>query len=239
MKMTFKKTVAAAVLAVSSVSVFAAISPDGREYYVTNLDANLRAVQGTLMQSFTGLKNSCGPSSLLFVSNHYVRNSTGSNSPNMATVSASQTTLKSIYTYLGLSSNSTTSLDQMNKVAKGKLGWTNTARMSYLSTVAQNMDNLTSYLTCETRALAVIRSGYSGNPIPGYDHIVIITAYKKQPDEYGRAWNDARNSRNQDTITYYEPYHGRTGTILRREVTSSGSTGAFNMVNFSFLAVGR
>ncbi len=233
------KTVVAAVLTALSFASLAETSPDGREYFVTNLDANLRAVQGSLTQSATGFNNSCGPTSLLFVSNHYVRNSTGKNSPNMATVSASQTTLRSVYSYLGLTSNSITDLDQIKAVARGKFGWANVARMNGSATVGQNMDNFMSYLIRDTPSLAVIRKGYGGNPIPGYDHIVVLTAYKKQTDEGGRAWNDKKNTRNLDTISYYEPFYGRTGTILRRDVTSGGSAGAFNMANFAFLALGR
>ena len=96
MKSFFKKTVAAAVLAGISFSSFAANNGVGG-YWVDNIIPNSWAVQNTLMQSVTGYNYSCGPTALLFVSNHYARKTTGKNSPNMSTVAASKSTIADIY----------------------------------------------------------------------------------------------------------------------------------------------
>lgn len=239
-KSNMKKIVVATILATISLFSFAANNGIGG-YWVNNIVPNVQAVQGTLMQSMTGANYSCGPTSLLFVSNHYRRIDTGQNSPNMSTVSASQNTLVGIYSYLGISYNNYngTTLDNMKSVAKYKFGWTNVVRMSASNNVTQNMDNLISYMDQNVPVLAVLRGGYAGNPVKPYDHIVVIFAYNRRTDEYGRAPLASNNTRNLDTIDWYEPYYGGQGTVLRKNVTSSGSTSAFNITNFSFLAVGR
>ncbi len=240
MKVTFKKILVAGIMATTSLFSFGANNGIGG-YWVNNIVPNAQAVQGTLMQRVTGANYSCGPTALLFVSNHYRRIDTGQNSPNMSTVAASQNTLAGIYSYLRMAYNNQngTSLDDMKSVAVGKFGWTNVARKSANNTVTQNMDSLINYLNQNVPVLAVLRGGYAGNPVKPYDHIVVITAYNRRTDEYGRAPLATNNTRNLDTIDWYEPYYGRQGTVLRKEVTSSGSTSAFNITNFSFLAVGR
>lgn len=232
-----KKTVAAAILAGFSLVANAANNGAGG-YWVNNIVPNAWAVQNTLMQSVTGANYSCGPTSLLFVSNHYRRLDTGSNSPNMNTVSASQNTLRDMYTYIGVSYNSSsgTSLDQIKAIARGKFGWANVARMDGTgsTTVAQNMDKLINYLDRDIPALGVIRAGSAGNPVGNFNHIVILYAYNRRTDEYGRAPLASNNTRNLDTIDWYEPYYGGQGTVLRKDVGTK-----FDMSYFSFLAVGR
>lgn len=236
----FKKTVVATVFATTSLFSFAANNGVGG-YWVHNIVPNAQAVQNTLMQNVTRANYSCGPTSLLFVSNHFRRLDTGQNSPNMSTVDASKRTLTDLYSYLGVPYNTSagTSLDQIKSIARNKFAWRNVARMSASNTVAQNMDNLVGYMNQNIPVLAVLRGGYAGNPAKPYDHIVIIFAYNRRTDEYGRTPLDTNNTRNLDTIDWYEPYYGRQGTVLRREVTSSGTTSAFNMANFAFLATGR
>lgn len=238
--MTFRKILVAGIMATTSLLSFSANNGVGG-YWVSNMVPNAQAVQSTLMQRATGANYSCGPTALLFVSNHYRRLDTGQNSPNMSTVTASKNTLAGIYSYLGISYNNPngTSLDHIKSVAKYKFGWTNVARMSASSTVIQNMDSLIGYMNQNVPVLAVLRASYAGNPAKPYDHIVIIYAYNRRKDEFGRAPLHPSNTRNLDTIDWYEPYDGKQGTVLRKEVTSSGSTSAFNITNFSFLAVGR
>lgn len=113
--------------------------------------------------------------------------------------------------------------------------------MSGSNTVSQNMDSLINYLSKDIPALAVIRGGYIGYPLTKgarIDHIVVIFAYNRMQDEFGRSAMDPKNTRNMDLLEYYEPFNGIMGTVRRKEVTSNGSTSAFNIANFSFLAVG-
>lgn len=231
------KTVAAAVLA--GVSLIAQAANNGvGGYWVDNIVPNAQAVQNTLMQSVTGANYSCGPTSLLFVSNHYQRIANGTNSPNMSTVTASRQTLTDMYKFIGVPYNSSagTSLDQIKSIAKNKFGWTNVFRMdgTGATSVAQNMENLIGYLNRNIPALAVIRAGSAGNPVGNFNHIVILYAYNRRTDERGRAPLDPANTRNLDTIDWYEPYYGGQGTVLRKDAGIK-----FDMSYFSFLTVGR
>lgn len=237
---TLKKILVAWIMATTSFFSFAASNGIGG-YWVHNIVPNAQAVQSTLMQSVTKANYACGPTSLLFVSNHYKRLDTGQNSLNMSTVDASKRTLGEIYKYLSLDYNisSGTSLDQIKAVAKGKYLWTNVYRASASNTVEQNMDSLIDYMNRNIPVLAVLRGSYVGNPVKPYDHIVIIFAYNRRTDELGRAPLDPKNSRKLDTIDWYEPYYGKQGTVLRQDVASTGSKSAFNITNFSFLATGR
>ncbi len=234
--MTFKKTVAAAVLAGVSSS-FAANNGVGG-YWVDNIIPNSWAVQNTLMQSVTGYNYSCGPTALLFASNHYTRKSTGKNSQNMSTVVASKNTIAGIYTFINVSLNSSlgTSIDQMKLVARNKFGWTNAVRMdgTGATSVAQNMDNLINDLNQDIPAMGVLKSTYVNNPVGKFDHIILLTAYNRRTDENGRAPFNTANTRNLDTIDWYDPYHGKQGSVLRKDWSS-----AFGMSYFSFVRLGR
>lgn len=237
MNAIFKKILPAIVFAGISFPSFAANNGIGG-YWVNNIVPNSWAVQNTLMQSVTGLNYSCGPTALLFVSNHYIRLSTGQNSPNMSTTVASKKTIGDIYIYIGVPYNSSggTTLDQMKLVARNKFGWTNVTRMdgTGATSVAQNMDNLVTSLSQDIPALGVLKAGYVSNPAGNFNHIVVLYAYNRKKDEYARAPLDPANTRNLDTIDWYEPYYGRQGTVLRKDWAT-----AFSMSHFSFLKVGR
>lgn len=237
MNTTFKKTVLAA--AIAGISFFSHSANNGvGGYWVNNIVPNSWAVQNTLMQSVTGANYSCGPTSLLFVSNHYRQLDTAQNSPNMSNIAASRQTLTDMYKYIGIPYNSSagTSLDNIKAIARGKFGWTNVARMygDGSVSVAQNMDKLIDYFDRNIPALGVIRANSAGNPVGGFNHIVVLYAYNKRTDEKGRPPLDPVNTRNLDTIDWYEPYYGRQGTVLRKDVSNK-----FDMAYFSFLAVGR
>lgn len=64
--------------------------------------------------------------------------------------------------------------------------------------------------------------------------MVVIYQYEKQNNEFGRAWNDANNTRNNDIISYYEPFDGYYRTVPRKEFSQ-----AFAMSNFSYLRLER
>lgn len=231
------KSVAAAVLAGLSFSTVAANNGVGG-YWVNNIIPNMQGVQTTLMQSATGLNYSCGPTSLLFVSNHHRRVLGGGNSPNMSTIPASKATIADIYTFIGVPNNSSngTKLEQMRDVARNKFGWTQVARMDGTggTSVTQNMDNLINYLNQDIPAMGVLKAGYPDNPVGNFDHIVVLWGYTRNKDEFGRAVFDPGNTRKNDTIHWYDPYYGRMGTVRRGDWSTS-----FNMSYFSFLKVGR
>lgn len=242
MKMIFKKILVAGTMATTSLFSFGANNGIGG-YWVHNLIPNVQAVQGTLMQSVTGANYSCGPTSLLFVSNHYRRIDTGQNSPNMSTVAASKSTLVDMYSFLNAkygdmpyNTRKGTEFFHLRYLARDKLGWTNTSRMFGDGTVTpeQNMDNLINFLNQNIPALGVLKGGSAGNPAGSYNHIVVLWGYTRNKDELGRAVFDPNNNRKNDTIHWYDPYYGKMGTVRRGDWSTS-----FDMAHFSFLKVGR
>ena len=108
--------------------------------------------------------------------------------------------------------------------------------MSASSRIKNNANQLFDDLSRGYPALAVLSKNYKYYPLPGkrIDHIIILYSYEKRNDEHGRHWNDANNSRNNDIISYYKPYFGYTGTVLRKELNQ-----AFNMTGFAYLRTGR
>lgn len=233
---TFIKTLVAGVIATVSLHAQSASNGVGG-YWVNNIVPNSQAVQNTLKQSSTGYTKSCGPTTLLFIHNHLSGQPGGF--ANFNIVAGSQAAVDSIYGYLGIPLNSYTSINQMKAVAKGKFGYTNSVRMPATNTLIQNMDKLIDYMNRDIPVITVLRGGYGKNPVGNYDHIAFIFAYNRMKDEYGRNPLDPLNTRNNDTISWYEPYYGTIGQTLRKEVTSSGSSSAFNIVNFSFVAIAK
>lgn len=240
----------------TSAAAFSANNGKGG-YWVADFNPNSWVVQSYLTQSVTGKNNSCGPTSLLFIDNHYIRKSSGSSPTYLLQVgtddpvasnpstNGTKAAINRLYDYLGQKRNTYTLLDQLKLIAKDKWGYTKTARMSGSATktgpsrLSINMDNLISYMNQDIPVLAILSGNYAKNPVGKYDHIVIIFAYNRRTDEFGRAPLDPANTRNLDTIDWYEPYYGKEGTTLRREVLADGSKSAFNIAHFSFLAVGK
>ena len=237
------KTVAAAVLAVSSVSVFSAVTADGKRFYVDNIIPNFQAVQDNLLQWKTGYNYSCGPTSLLFIDNHYVRKSTGNSPPHLRSLDEAKKAIGRIYTNIGISLNSSkgTELTQLRTIARDYWGYANTRRMDASAKPETNLDNLITTLRSDYPALATLNPAYKGYPLPGskIPHIVIIFAYNKQTDEFGRAWNHPQNTRKMDLIEYYEPYYGYMRTVPRKDVLLPAETRAFDLANFAYLQLGR
>lgn len=229
------KIIVATLFPVISCSAFAGLSADGRSFVVTNFFENATLVKPNLTQSVTGYNQGCGPTSLLFASNYYGWRSTGTQiSANMASITASKDTISGLYSYLGKTQNSITSLENLRDIARTKWGWTNVVRMAAANGVDSNVNTLMTALNADQLAVIPIAANYSGNPLPGYDHIVVIFGYSRETDELGRAWNDPNNSRKMDKIHWFEPYRGNTGSVFRKD-----AGGAFSAAGFSFLKIGR
>lgn len=241
------KSVAAAVtLAVSSTCVFSAVTADGKRFYVEGIIPNSQAIENNLLQLKTGYNNSCGPTALLFIDNHYVRRYTGSSPAHLLTLQLAKDSITRVYQRINvpLNHSSGTSLDQMATVAR-QWGYTNVRRRSASTAIDTNIDSLMDSLTHDRPALAILNGQYHGYPLGGakVDHIVIIFAYNKMSDEFGRAWNHPQNTRKMDLIEYYEPYYGYMRTLPRKDLFLPAVSGiqkrAFNITNFSYLQVGR
>jgi hypothetical protein len=205
-------------------------------YFVNGFVPNSQAVQENLLQYKTGKNNACGPTSLLFVDNHYVRQATGSIPSHLTSVALARDSVNRIYGHLGQTTNTVTTLDQLKWVAQYKWGYANVRRMSGAAgNRTFNLNQMETYLTNDWPILVVLNRNYSGFPIKSpIDHIAVVFAYNKMQDEFGRPWYDSNNTRNEDLIEYYEPYYGIMGSFRRRD-----SAVAVNLSEFSYLVVGR
>lgn len=232
------KAIAIGSIIATSTLAHAEFSGDNRIAFINQMPMSLQQIQGTLLQSVTNKRNSCGPTALLFISNHHRFVREGTNSPNMSSVTSSQRTLADMYSFIGKRDDSITSLDDLSKIAKQKFGWNNTKRMFASDGVYQNLNNLFTSLGKDYPVIAIVGARAPDYPLPEsktrIDHMVIIYQYAKQSDEKGRRWNDPNNTRNLDTITYYEPYYGRIKTVLRKDVSRT-----FNLAGFAYLQAGK
>lgn len=219
-----------------SWQVVAEISPEPGRFFVKDIVRNSRAVESTLLQHHTGYNNACGPTALLFIDNHYARKAPSGVSPSYTnSIALAKGALDRIYAQLKVGKNTATSLDQLRYIAKTQWGYANVIRMDATTSRYDNLNKLQAYVTMNVPTLIVLDATYSGYPLPGarVDHIVIVYAYQQMVDEYGRAITDAKNTRNNDIIEYYEPYYGIVGKFPRKD-----SAKAVKLTNFAFLAVG-
>ncbi len=204
-------------------------------FHVNGLYDYSENVKSALRQQATGASNSCGPTSLLFVNSYFSVKNTGIKPIFAENVPNAKSELSSLYSYIGQSYNTITSLNQLRDIAKYKWGWSRVHRMSTSSGINTNVEYLIDYLNNDIPALVVLSSYYSGNPTygtHGIDHIVIVYAYQKRPDNNGNGATSPYNNRQNDRIYFYDPYYGGNGYFTRGEIST-----AVNLAGFAFLTI--
>ncbi|MDD5213504.1 MAG: hypothetical protein PHG82_03695 [Candidatus Gracilibacteria bacterium] len=205
--------------------VFVGISFGGQDtynYFVTNFNSSTTRAKPVLIQNITKYNNSCGPTSLLFINNWVA----GGIPPAFINdVQSAKSGLNSLYSYIGQSYNTTTTLDQLKDIAKNKWSWNWVIRMPSTNTVSQNVENLINSLNNDKPALIVLKPTFSGNPVGNYSHIVVVYAYHKYP-------GSAINNRGNDDIYFFDPYYGE---IHNFKVSQIGI--AVELTNFAYLQV--
>lgn len=195
---------------------------DTYNYFVTNFYSSTARAKPVLIQNVTKYNNSCGPTSLLFINNWVAGNIPPAFISN---VESAKSGLNSLYSYIGQSNNTTTTLDQLKNIDKNKWSWNSVIRMSSTNTISQNVENLINSLSNDRPALIVLKPTFSGNPVIGYSHIVIVYAYHKTP-------GSAINNRGNDDIYFFDPYYGNVSNF---KVSQIGI--AVELTNFAYLQV--
>ena len=188
--MGFKKVVMfiVSILLISFVNGFAGNNQD-LVYFIDGFYTSAEDVDQTISQNNTGANNSCGPTSVMFIDNFYFYEN-GMCPLYTTTTSLAIDELEDIYTYLGLSYNTYTSLDELKNLAKYEYGYDDTKRANSSNSTDTNVDNMIERLKDDNPVLIVLDSNYSNNPVYGYNHIVIIYAYQRRPDDYGHTAGD-------------------------------------------------
>ena len=202
------------------------VGSGGRQIYVGWFIPDTQAVQSTVIQHVTGYNNACGPTSLLFLDNHFSRRRFGYSPSHLLNVTSVRVSLTSLYAFLGIANNSATNFDQLKRILVQRWGWTQVYRASANNSRDTNMDSMITRLRQNITSLIVFKKDYPGNPLYGLspvDHIVIVYQYL-----YARS--DGITS-GDDLIFFFEPYYGLTGSFPRRD-----SASAVNLANFSFLS---
>lgn len=219
------------LIVVFSSNVFAN-NNSGILYYVNGFYQNSESVKKNITQEITGYNEACGPTSLLFIKNHDFKQNYGSCPVFTGSKALAQQELLKMYSFIGLSSNSETTLDNLKYIAKSYWGWKNVIRMSSTTSIYDNTEKLISYLNNNKLALVVLKDSFSGNPVLGFDHIVIIYTYQRLKDSRGYSPTNINNDHLNDKIYFYDPYYGGSGYFKRGEIST-----AVNLTNFAYLIV--
>ena len=199
--------------------------------YVSGFHQTFNEVKDRMIQDNTKQNYSCGPTSLLFINNHYASQNSGICPAYTESVESVKDALGRLYAYIGQSDNTITSLDNLKNITRNRWGWDNVVRVSANNTIKQNADNLINYLKNDKLALVVLNPDFKYNKT-GEEHIVIVYAYQKQKDSNGVSASSNDNNRENDRIYFYDPYYGGNGYFKRSEISS-----ATNISGFAYLVV--
>jgi hypothetical protein len=202
-----------------------------RFFFVTGFFSNSELVKQNLIQNNTGKNNSCGPTSLLFINNHFSIQNSGNPPSFTSNVNSARDALKRLYDFIGQSDNTITHIDTLRQIPEVRWGWTKVFRRSGNSSIDQNVNYLIQDLKSDIPAMVVLKKNTSSNPF-SVDHIVIVYAYQMQPDSYGRTAGDPNNDRKSDRIYFYDPYYGGNKFFTRGEISVH-----VNLTNFAYLRV--
>ena len=222
-------------IALSCIMSFSSFAGNNQNilYYVDGLYTNSENIKSKIMQDVTNASNSCGPTSLLFVNNHFSVKQTGIKAGFTSSTSAAISELQSMYAYINEGYNAETSLNQLKIIAQYDWGWDNVRRRSASDGVDTNVDKLITDLANNRPGLVVLDSNFSGNPTRNtvsIDHIVIVYAYQKRRDDNGYGASSPYNNHQNDRIYFYDPYFGGNGYFTRGEIAT-----AIDLTGFAYL----
>jgi len=191
------------------LSVFAALLSNnvlakqkGSLYYVDDFYSSTLKAR-SLRQSYTGANYSCGPTSLLFIKNYYWRKYFSS-TPNFAydPMSALRE-LQKMYRSLPVGYNQVTTTNDLKRFVSKTWRWRTSVKANGSNSISTNLNNLKNRLKQDYPAIVALEPNYSGNPIPGYAHIVIIYQYDES----------------RKRLTYFDPYYGGRHTIHVNDIS--------------------
>jgi hypothetical protein len=188
------KKVAFFLLWLFSTCVFSATS--GNIVYVDGFESSVDKASN-LLQINTGINNSCGPTSALFVKNYfYIRQFKTSPSYVVDILSAIRE-VKVVYTQMGKAYNTTVLTDELKTLASVKWGWATAVKASGSNTISDNLLTMITRLKENYPVILSLKGSYPYNPVYPYAHIVIFYKY------------DGNTKR----LYYFDPYYGRHNTF--------------------------
>jgi hypothetical protein len=181
-------------------------------YYASNFDYSVYKVRDNLAQiktkEITGnnFSYTCGPTSLLFVRNYFHYRRYGEMENFLQNTYDASSALQRLYSYLGKSYNTTTSLTNLKSISKYKWNWKNVIRVSAGSnvTIEDNINGIINNLKNNIPVIIALnknydanpKNSYSKNPVGKFNHIVVVYGYV-----------EFKNG-NESALFYFDPYYG-------------------------------
>lgn len=189
---------------VSSV-VFGAVDPNNNKiYYVSGFYESTLSANNVLQRN-TNANYSCGPTSLLLVKNYYWRKTFNFPAHFTVDLMSAIREIQNIYSSMGKKFNSTTSTDELNSLVKNVWQWNIAVKASGNNSIETNFQTMVSRIKEDYPVILALKPNYSGNPIPGYAHIVVFYKYDG----------------NTNTIYYFDPYYVGTHSIPYYDISSA------------------
>lgn len=163
-----------------------------------------------VFQKNTGLKSSCGLTSLLLVSNFFNNKDYGEPYYYLTTIPRTQDAVKRLYDYLGYSYNSTVSTIDLKNISINKWGWNLAKIASGSNLLSVNEESMKQSFIDGYPIIVPIKGSSIYNPL--YDpnqknpainnHFVVFYAYTIKPSTY----------------YFFDPYYGQVKTVPGTEL---------------------
>ncbi|MDD3646515.1 MAG: C39 family peptidase [Candidatus Gracilibacteria bacterium] len=184
---------------------FGAVDPNNNNiYYVAGFYESTQSANNVLQKN-TGANYSCGPTSLLLVKNYYWMKTFGFPAHFTTDLISAIMEIENVYNGMGKSYNTTTSTDELKSLVKNVWQWNTAVKASGNNSIATNFQTMVSRIKEDYPVILALKPYYSGNPIPGYAHIVVFYKY-----------NGDTNS-----IYYFDPYYGGTHVIQYNDISNA------------------
>jgi hypothetical protein len=234
------KNILGAVLLTMTLSStsFAGENFNGGIIYANKFYQSVKSVKNNLIQTKTGLNESCGPTSLSFIANYFYYKKHNKPHSIFSSLRKSKYFIKKIYSNISTAGyNKVTSLDELKGVVKSYFGWKfpGTRRRNSGDQFDTNRKYLIEALRSDKVALIVLDGDYKSSPVykegEYFRHIVIVYAYRHRRDENNNSPLSTSNTHNNDQIYYFDPYFGKVHSITVKEIKN----GALDLVNLAYL----
>ena len=162
--------------------------------------------EGRLKQANTGLNYSCGPTSLMFVMNYHQLKNQGFPAWYANDLLSAVFYVRSVYDNMGISFNTITSTDNLSTYVKSSNEpLYSSSKADGNDDINYNLNLMKGWLADDYPVILAMEPNYSGNPVQGSAHIVIVYAY------------DGLNN----YLYFYDPYYGNVGSVKFDDLASA------------------
>lgn len=177
------------------------------EYFVNGFESSIGQAYG-LPQDQTGYNYSCGPTSISYIDNFwYYKN--GGHFPNQfSAVSSSRRYIQELYkdgynsSSIPLNRSSGLSTDELKEMIRDNRSDWVAVKANGSNSISFNLSLAKNWIDKDYPLIIALEGNFSGNPIYGFPHIVVVYGYDK------------------DSIYYFDPYYGTLGNTISSKTAS-------------------